>query len=306
VRIAILIIAVVMAWRTMQAMRTQGGAVHSIRLGFWLTMAAWVLTRVAALGYLAAGLLGLSLLGWVFPALLPRSRSRQAAPFDGRSPRKRISSDSSESLDESLATLAEANEIASLPEQEVISFLDRPELPLRLAAAERLRQVATERSADRLTRLLYGETHEPDESVRLKIALVLARWKRTEALPVLAAALHPGRPGRWEALEAVVQMDAHQYVPEVVSLAEGEQETIGTLNAVHGVMRLGGGEQLLRRRSPGLFKRYYAGAKEVLPHGAEDVQKVADLLRGSSEESKRDLAERLEALLHQQGERDGA
>jgi hypothetical protein len=298
-RIAILIIAVLMVVRTMQALRNQGGAVHSIRLGFWLTMAAWVLTRVAVLGYLAAGLLGLSLLGWVVPVLLPRARDREHGRVGARGPRRRIGQQEAVELDESLATLPAAKEIFTLPEGEVIQYLERPEKPLRLAAAERLRAVATPASADRLTSLLYGENHESDESVRLKIALVLAKWKRTEALPVLSAALRPGRSGRWDALESIVEMDAHQYVPEVIALAEQEREPIGTLNAVHGAMRLGGGDELARRRSRGLFERYLEGAKAVLPQGAEDIRAVAELLRGSSEQAKRDVADQLELLLRE-------
>ena len=37
-------------------------------------------------------------------------------------------------------------------------------------------------------------------------------------------------------------------VPEVLALAEAERETVATANAVHTVVRLGGGEQLLQGR----------------------------------------------------------
>jgi hypothetical protein len=145
--------------------------------------------------------------------------------------------------------------------------------------------------------LLHGEQRETDQAVRLKLALVLAQWERSEALPVLAAALQPDRPGRFEALAALVQLGARQYVPEVLELAEREKEAIGTANAVHTVVRLGGGDELLQGRWRGVLRRYAEGIAELLPAGAEDARGVADLLRGSTDQEHRQLARRLEELI---------
>jgi len=292
-RLVLLLIAVVMVWRTYQMMRKEPGAVHSVRLGFWLTMIAWVLTRVPVLGYLAVGLLALSVLGWIAPGLLPRKKEKpdgildtDGHPLGDFAP-----------LSEALEMLPEAKTIAELPEERVYPYLQRPETPIRLVAAERLRTVATPENADRIVDLLHGSRREIDEDVRLKLALVLARWHRTEALPVLAAALKPDRSGRWDALAALVQLDAHQYVPEILTLAARESRPVGTANAIHAAVRLGGGEDLVQPRARKLVRRYVRGAGDLLPTAVHDVRAVAELLKASPDPEQCELGDRLDRLL---------
>lgn len=291
-RLFLLLIAVVMVWRTYQVMRKEPGAVHSVRLGFWLTMIAWVLTRVPVLGYLAGGLLALSVLSWIAPGLLPRRKKpERIVDTDGRP------LDDFAPLSDTLATLPEAKEIAQLSEDQVYPYLQRPEESIRLAAAERLRKVATPENADRIVDVLHGSRREIDEDVRLKLALVLAQWSRTEALPVLAAALKPDRSGRWEALAALVQLDARQYVPEILTLAAHEPRPVGTANAIHAAVRLGGGEDLMQPRARKLVRRYVRGAGDLLPIASRDVRAVADLLQSSHDPEQCELGDRLDRLL---------
>jgi hypothetical protein len=262
-------------------------------------MLAWMITRVQVLGLLAAGLLGLSVLSWIAPNLLPRSRRRSRIPVaddDSNEEAANVAHELRE-LKRSVSTLPEAKRIAELPESDVYPYLRHGKTPLRLAAAERLRTVATPENADRLVERLHGEQHETDEAVRLKLALVLAKLRRSEALPVLAAALTPDRPGRAEALASLVDLGARQYVPEVLALAEAEREAVGTANAVHTVMRLGGGEELLERRWRRVLRRYVDGLQRLLPVGAEDARNVVELLRSSSDQEHRQLAFELDQML---------
>ncbi len=291
-RLILLLIAVIMVWRTYQVMRKGPNAVHSVRLGFWLTMIAWVLTRVPILGYLAVGLLALSVLGWIAPGLLPRRKKSQDVVETGGEPLDEFAP-----LGEALELLPEAKEIARLPEEQVYLYLQRPEAPIRLAAAERLRTVATPENADRIVELLHGSRREIDEDVRLKLALVLAQWNRTETLPVLAAALKPDRSGRWDALAALVRLDARQYVPEILTLAASEPRPVGTANAIHAAVRLGGGEDLMQPRARKLVRRYVRGAGDLLPAAVHDVRAVAELLKSSHDPEQCELGDRLDRLL---------
>jgi hypothetical protein len=291
-RLILLLIAVIMVWRTYQVMRKDPKVVHSVRLGFWLTMIAWVLTRVPVLGYLAAGLLALSVLGWIAPGLLPRRKKSEGTLDTDGQPLGDFAP-----LSEALETLPEAKQIAGLPEAQVYPYLQRPEAPIRLAAAERLRTVATPENANRIVELLHGSRREIDEDVRLKLALVLARWNRSESLPVLAGALKADRSGRWDALTALVHLDARQYVPEILTLAAHEPRPIGTANAIHAAIRLGGGEDLMQPRARKLVRRYVRGAGDLLPTAWEDVRAVAELLKASHDPEQCELGDRLDRLL---------
>jgi hypothetical protein len=157
--------------------------------------------------------------------------------------------------------------------------------------------VATPENAERIVELLHGSRREIDEDVRLKLALVLARWNRTEALPVLAAALKPDRSGRWDALAALVRLEARQYVPEILTLAAHEPRPIGTANAIHAAVRLGAAEDLMQPRARKLVRRYVRGAGDLLPAAMEDVRAVAELLKASHDPEQCDLGDRLDRLL---------
>jgi hypothetical protein len=292
-RILFIAIAVLMLVWTWRALRKEPSVIHSVRLGFWLTMLAWMLTRINALSYLAGGLLGLSVLSWIAPHLFSSGR-RRARPL------RRGAPDIAEELGQLRSTLDAlplGKRIAKLPEDEVYPYLRHKDTAVRRAAAERLRKVATPPNAERLIERLHGTLREPDDIVRLKLALALAKFKRPEALPELSAALDPHRAGRWDALDALVKLEARQYIPEMVLLAAQEPKSIGTANAIHAIMRLGGGEQLLEPRSRNLLIRYVRGAPHVLPGAIKDVGAIAELFHSSNDPELHELAGRLDRLL---------
>jgi hypothetical protein len=290
-RYLVLALAVFMAVYAYKALRAEPNANNSVRLGFWLTVVAWTLTNVPLLGMLAGALFLVSLASWVARGASPET-SREAAPRSRQRGRRRDGG-----LDEVLATLPEAAELAELPEEEVYPYLDRSEVTLRLAAAERLRTVASEENADRLLEFLGGEQQEADSSVRLKLALALARLRRREALPVLVDALHPDRAGRWDALRAIVGLEARQYVPEILTLAARESRAVATVQALHAVVRLGAGERLLSPRARPLLRRYMRGLPDLLPQDLEVAKTLAELLLESTDPSTKETGNRLRRLL---------
>jgi hypothetical protein len=289
-RILLLIVATLLLIRSLHGLYFQARLGALVRLACALGIIVWVVTRVAMLGYVATGLAAAALASVVIEHL-PRRRRLNPA---GTVPIEKLGGHPGSAQRPSPRQLDPGK---PSPEPNLRERLLDADASVRLAAAEQLRSEKMPDDVQCLVDRLFGPEPEKNRRVRWNLALALARWGRQEATAELVRTLEPDCPGRREALEALVQLEARQHVPEILALGVNELEAAVTAEAVHAVVRLGASEELLRLENRQLVWLYIRGAPDILPHGREHVGSVAQLLLSSDDHELRDLGLGLHRLL---------